>query len=45
MPVLTIPSGLGGYEIYSDASLKGLGCILMQHGRGGCLCIAAVKAS
>ena len=32
-PVLTIPSGPGGYEIYSDASLKGLGCVLMQHGR------------
>ena len=32
-PVLTIPSGPGGYEIYSDASLKGLGCVLMQHER------------
>ena len=32
-PVLTIPSGPGGYEIYSDASLKGLGCVLMQNGR------------
>ncbi|KAJ6834065.1 uncharacterized protein M6B38_336600 [Iris pallida] len=32
-PVLALPSGSGGYEIYSDASGKGLGCVLMQHGR------------
>ncbi|XP_074356031.1 uncharacterized protein LOC141695701 [Apium graveolens] len=32
-PVLTLPSGLGGYVIYSDASKKGLGCVLMQHGK------------
>ncbi|XP_050378569.1 uncharacterized protein LOC126795878, partial [Argentina anserina] len=31
-PVLTIPSSGGGYVIYSDASLQGLGCVLMQHG-------------
>jgi len=31
--VLTIPSGPGGFEIYSDASFKGLGCVLLQHGR------------
>ncbi|GJT63499.1 putative reverse transcriptase domain-containing protein [Tanacetum coccineum] len=31
-PVLTLPSGTGGYQIYSDASTKGLGCVLMQHG-------------
>ncbi|GKB33742.1 putative reverse transcriptase domain-containing protein [Tanacetum coccineum] len=31
-PVLTLPSGTGGYQIYSDASKKGLGCVLMQHG-------------
>ncbi|GJW38585.1 retrotransposon protein, putative, ty3-gypsy subclass [Tanacetum coccineum] len=30
-PVLTLPSGTGGYQIYSDASQKGLGCVLMQH--------------
>ena len=28
-PVLTIPSNLGGFVIYSDASRKGLGCVLM----------------
>ncbi|XP_038887217.1 uncharacterized protein LOC120077406 [Benincasa hispida] len=31
--VLTVPNGLGGFFIYSDASKKGLGCILMQQGR------------
>ena len=31
--VLTIPSNLGGLVIYSDASRKGLGCVLMQHGK------------
>nr|GFB02847.1 putative reverse transcriptase domain-containing protein [Tanacetum cinerariifolium] len=31
--VLTLPSGTGGYQIYSDASKKGLGCVLMQHGK------------
>ncbi|XP_038887103.1 uncharacterized protein LOC120077285 [Benincasa hispida] len=32
-PVLTIPDGSGNFVIYSDASKKGLGCVLMQHGR------------
>nr|GFA10493.1 transposon Ty3-G Gag-Pol polyprotein [Tanacetum cinerariifolium] len=32
-PVLTLPSGSGGFQIYSDASKKGLGCVLMQHGK------------
>ena len=32
-PVLTLPSGMGGYVIYSDASKKGLDCVLMQHGK------------
>ncbi|KAM0045044.1 putative nucleotidyltransferase, Ribonuclease H [Helianthus debilis subsp. tardiflorus] len=32
-PILTLPSGTGGYQIYSDASKKGLGCVLMQHNR------------
>ncbi|GKB23850.1 putative nucleotidyltransferase, ribonuclease H, partial [Tanacetum coccineum] len=31
-PVLTLPSRTGGYQIYSDVSKKGLGCVLMQHG-------------
>nr|GEZ75634.1 retrotransposon protein, putative, Ty3-gypsy subclass [Tanacetum cinerariifolium] len=30
-PVLTLPSGSGRFQIYSDASKKGLGCVLMQH--------------
>ncbi|GKD31020.1 retrotransposon protein, putative, ty3-gypsy subclass, partial [Tanacetum coccineum] len=32
-PVLILPSGTCGYQIYSDASKKGLGCVLMQHGK------------
>ncbi|GJT46316.1 putative reverse transcriptase domain-containing protein [Tanacetum coccineum] len=32
-PVLTLPSRTGGYQIYSDVSNKGLGCVLMQHGK------------
>ena len=30
-PVLTLPTGSEGFVIYSDASLKGLGCVLMQN--------------
>ena len=30
-PVLTIPSGSGGFVVYSDASKNGLGCVLIQH--------------
>ncbi|KAA0067305.1 ty3-gypsy retrotransposon protein [Cucumis melo var. makuwa] len=29
-PVLTMPDGSGGFVIYSDASKRGLGCVLMQ---------------
>ena len=32
-PILTIPLGGGGFTIYCDASRKGLGCVLMQHGK------------
>ena len=32
-PILTIPSGNGGFTIYNDASKKGLGCVLMKHGK------------
>ncbi|KAM2519449.1 hypothetical protein ACFX1W_000071 [Malus domestica] len=31
--VLALPNDSGNYEVYSDASLNGLGCVLMQHGR------------
>ncbi|KAL8115292.1 hypothetical protein AgCh_021949 [Apium graveolens] len=30
-PVLALPDEMGNFVIYSDASLKGLGCVLMQH--------------
>nr|GEW07007.1 putative reverse transcriptase domain, aspartic peptidase domain protein [Tanacetum cinerariifolium] len=32
-PILTLPLGSGGFQIYSDALKKGLGCVLMQHGK------------
>ncbi|KAK4397347.1 hypothetical protein Sango_1571300 [Sesamum angolense] len=32
-PILALPSGDGGYVVYTDASRQGLGCVLMQHGR------------
>ena len=32
-PVLTIPEGTDGFEVYCDASGHGLGCVLMQHDR------------
>ena len=32
-PVLALPNDSGDFEVYSDASLNGLGCVLMQHGR------------
>ena len=32
-PVLTFPEGNKGFEVYSDASHQGLGCVLMQHKR------------
>ena len=32
-PILTIPSGSGGFVVYSDASHQDLGCVLMQHGK------------
>ena len=31
--VLTVPESSEGYVIYSDTSKKGLGCVLMQHGK------------
>ncbi|KAM1776678.1 hypothetical protein ACFX11_043448 [Malus domestica] len=32
-PILALPDDSGNFEIYSDASLNGLGCVLMQHGK------------
>jgi hypothetical protein len=31
--MLALPSGTEGFVVYSDASKRGLGCVLMQHGR------------
>ena len=32
-PVLTLPEGMDDFVVYSDASNKGLGCVLMQRGK------------
>ena len=32
-PVLTLPEGNEGFEVYNDVSYQGLGCVLMQHKR------------
>ena len=32
-PVLTLPDGSDSYDVYSDASKNGLGCVLMQNGK------------
>ena len=32
-PVLALPDDQGNFVIFSDASRKGLGCVLMQHGK------------
>nr|GEX78484.1 hypothetical protein [Tanacetum cinerariifolium] len=32
-PILAMPEGSQGFQIYSDASKNGLGCVLMQHGK------------
>jgi hypothetical protein len=31
--MLALPSGIEGFMVYSYASKRGLGCVLMQHGR------------
>ena len=31
--VLTLPEGSKGFVVYCDASLVGLGCVLMKHGK------------
>ncbi|KAL0440606.1 UNVERIFIED_CONTAM: Retrovirus-related Pol polyprotein from transposon.6 [Sesamum latifolium] len=30
-PILVLPSGSGGFVVYTDASKQGLGCVLMQN--------------
>ncbi|KAL0305111.1 UNVERIFIED_CONTAM: Retrovirus-related Pol polyprotein from transposon [Sesamum calycinum] len=32
-PILALPSGDGGYVVYTDDSRQGLECVLMQHGK------------
>ena len=44
-PILALPDDSGNFEIYSDASLNGLGYVLMQHGMGDYLCFTTIVAS
>jgi len=32
-PILSLPSGSGGFTIFCDALRVGLGCVLMHNGR------------
>ena len=32
-PVLTVPNIYHGFDVYCDASRKGIGCVLMQDGK------------
>ena len=32
-PILIIPTSIGGFVVFNDASRKGLGCVLMQNGK------------
>ncbi|XP_074347457.1 uncharacterized protein LOC141686315 [Apium graveolens] len=32
-PILLLPSGNGGFQVYNDAFKRGLGCVFMQHGK------------
>ncbi|XP_074305595.1 uncharacterized protein LOC141640813 [Silene latifolia] len=32
-PMLNLPNGTDGFELFSDASKQGLGCVLMQNGK------------
>ena len=33
VPILSLPSGSGGFVVFTDASGTGLGCVLMQNGK------------
>ena len=36
--MLTLPDETWNFMIYSDLSHKGLGCVLMQYGKGDSIC-------
>ena len=33
VPILTLPDGNEGFSVYTDMSMEGLGCMLIQHGK------------
>ncbi|KAH9671101.1 hypothetical protein KPL70_017221 [Citrus sinensis] len=43
--ILTVPSQGKGFVIYSDASRKGLGCVLIQHGKANVVADALSRKS
>jgi hypothetical protein len=43
-PVLPLLSGTKGLTVYSDASKKGLGCVLIQHGKVNAYASRQLKA-
>ena len=44
-PVLVQPESGKEFVIYSDASMNGLGCVLMQEEKSYCICFEIVKAT
>ncbi|KAL0433983.1 UNVERIFIED_CONTAM: RNA-directed DNA polymerase [Sesamum latifolium] len=44
-PILALPSGDGGYVVYTDASRQGLGCIFDAAWEGYSLCFEATEAT
>ncbi|GJV27089.1 putative reverse transcriptase domain-containing protein [Tanacetum coccineum] len=44
-PILALPEGSEDFIAYCDASIKGLGAVLMQRGNSDCLCIRQLKDS
>ncbi|XP_028063556.1 uncharacterized protein LOC114266814 [Camellia sinensis] len=44
-PILTLPNGTDGFQIYSDASYKGLGCIMYYPGKANTVADALSRKS
>ncbi|KAL0394765.1 UNVERIFIED_CONTAM: Transposon Tf2-11 polyprotein [Sesamum latifolium] len=44
-PILVLPSGSGGFVVYTDASKQGLGCVLMQNEKANVVADALSRKS
>lgn len=42
-PIRTIPDNVGGLIVYTDASHTGLGCVMIQKQKGGCIQIKTIE--